>query len=97
MTTPQVHVETKEEYPESKTYPKQRVEVPVRYVEDVKLSYGRIRMITREITVKGTVEVEKYGRRRVEYGICQCKGYTLIVVCDGGTWVAVDRKEKPKS
>jgi len=94
-----IHVETKEKYDESKVYPKQRIEVPVRYVEDnIKIIYGcGIRMVTRAVTTLGTVEVERYGRRRVEYGTASCNGWTVVVVRDGSnSWTAVDRKEKER-
>ena len=94
-----IHGETQEKYSEPKVYPKQRIEVPVRYVEEnIKIIRGSgIRTIpSRTVTALGTVEVERYGRRRVEYGTCICNGWTIVVVRDGNSWKAIDRKEKQK-
>jgi hypothetical protein len=88
-----VYYETQEKYNDPKCYPKQRIEVPVRYVEDVKLSRCRTRTITRSVTAKGTVEIERYGRHRAEYGTANCKRWIIFVVRDGNSWIAVDRKE----
>lgn len=87
-----VHPDTqqKNEHPETRS--QQRVEVPVRYVEDVKIGGNRTRMLTRAVTVLGTVEVSHYGTRRVEYGKCNVNGHVVSVVEDGTGWCAVDRK-----
>jgi hypothetical protein len=87
-----VNCDTQQKYDKVTMRSKQHVEVPVRYVEDVKISGGRHRVITREVTVLGTVEVEHYGTRRVEYGKCHINNHVVCVVEDGGFWKAVDRK-----
>jgi len=88
-----VHHDTTVKYDKPETRSQQRIEVPVRYVESVKLSQGRTRMIPRAVTVFGTVEITHYDTRRAEYGKCHINGHVVVVVEDGTNgWKAVDRK-----
>lgn len=87
-----VHFDTQQKHDAPETRPQQRVEVPVRYVEDVKIGGSRTRVMKRAVTVLGMVEVSYYGRRCVEYGKCHINGHVVCVVRDGTGWRAVDRK-----
>lgn len=91
MSTFQVHYDTKQRYDSPVVHAKQSIEVPVRYVEDVKISYGRHRVVIREVTALGTVEVEHYGVSRVEYGKCFINKHIVFVVKNGTSWRAVER------
>lgn len=54
---------------------------------------GGYRMAERTVTVLGTVEVTKYGHiERVKYGKVPYNGWMMLVVEDGTTWRAVDKK-----
>ena len=87
-----INYDTQQKHAKPETRSQQHVEVPVRYVEDVKLSGGRTRMLPRTVTVLGTVEVTHYGTKRVEYGKCHINRHIVTVVQDGNFWKAIDRK-----
>lgn len=88
-----VHHGTEQKYDKPVEHAKQHIEVPVSWMEEVKFGGDRMRKITRNVNVLGTVEVSTYGTRRVEYGKCMFKGMVLGVVKDGISWSAVEKKE----
>lgn len=87
-----VHYGTEQRYEKSVEYVKQHIDIPLAWMPDVKLSGGRYRKITRNVTVLGTVEITHYGRRRVEFGRVAWSHHIVLVIQDGTTWRAIDRK-----
>lgn len=84
-----VHKDTAQKYGKPREVAQQRIEIPSSWFGS---RYGSYRIITRTVTVLGTVEVEQYSKKRVEYGKCSYSGMLLTVAQDGTNWRAVDRK-----
>jgi 16S rRNA U516 pseudouridylate synthase RsuA-like enzyme len=86
-----VHYGTEQRHEKPVERSRQHVDIPSAWM-GVKISQGRVRKITRNVAVYGTVEVECYSRKRVEYGKVDYCGDVLLVVQDGTIWRAIDRK-----
>lgn len=85
----QVHYDTQEKYGKPVTHAEQSVHIPSHMLGRRGGSYS---VVTRSVTVIGTVETEHYGRKRVEYGKVAYGGCVLVVVQDAGVWQTVDKR-----
>lgn len=75
-----------------RTVSQQRIEVRSSWC-GTKPGQGSYHMIKRAVEVLGTVEVQKYSSvTRVDYGRVAFNKQILLVVNDGATWYAIDRK-----
>lgn len=84
-----VHHDTAERYKQPVPKGQQRVEIPSHWFGS---RSGGYRMVVRTIHVRGTVETEHYVRQRVEFGTCVYGKLMLVVVQNGTTWKAVEKK-----
>lgn len=86
----QVHYGTEQRYKQLVAKGRQRVEIPASWVSS---HSGGYRLVIRTVHVMGTVETEHYGRKRVEYGRCVYEKYVVIVVDNGSSWKAIERRD----
>lgn len=89
-----VHDETAERYEKSVKHTQQLIEIPSHLLGS---RSGGYRTATRTVQAVGTVEIEHYGKKRVEYGKVSYAGMTLLVVHDSTSWRAIEKKESKKN
>lgn len=85
-----VNYDSAECYESTVTHARQLIEIPSHFLGRRSGSYSTVR---RTVQAVGTVEVEHYGKKRVEYGKVSYAGMTVLVVHDSTSWKAIDKKE----
>lgn len=86
---PQIVEGTEQKYDTPEVISAQHIEIPSRWLG----CRGTYHVVTRNISVVGTVEVKKYSSiQRVRYGTAKYNGWTVIVLEDSTNWHAIDKK-----